>query len=105
MEGTKEKALIVSSEFFISADNIYSYGTELFGEYQAIKYENLIYEEVRQLPSRYLIHPECRYMPTKNKMYRTIMLPAHFILRIEVLDIISYKESISHIKNRRNIKP
>ena len=111
MEGTKEKALIVSSEFFISADNIYSYGTELFGEYQAIKYENLIYEEVRQLPSRYLIHPECRYMPTQNKMYRTIMLPAHFILyriinkRIEVLDIISYKESISHIKNRRNIKP
>ena len=105
MEGTKEKALIVSSEFFISADNIYSYGTELFGEYQAIKYENLIYEEVRQLPSRYLIHPECRYMPTQNKMYRTIMLYRITNKRIEVLDIISYKESISHIKNRRNIKP
>lgn len=110
MEGTKEKAVIASSEFFIAADNIYIYGEDLFGESQAIKYENLIYEEVKQLSYRYLIHPECRYLPTKSKMYRSIMLPAHFILyritdtRIEVLDIISYRESISHIRNRRHIK-
>lgn len=111
MAGSKEKTVIASSEFFIATDNIYTYGIEQFGEIQAIKYENLIYEEVKRLPSRYLIHPECRYLPTKSKIYRSIMLPAHFILyritsiRIEVLDIISYRESISHIRNRRNIKP
>ena len=111
MEGTKIRPLDISDEFYLSLKNTFNYGVELFGILQALKYENLIYEEIELLPSRYLIHPECRFLPTKSKMYRTIMLPAHFILyrmtskRIEVLDIISYRESISHIRNRRNIKP
>lgn len=106
MEGTKIRPIDISKEFYISLKNIFDYGVELFGILQALKYENLIYEEIELLPSRYLIYPECRYIPTKSKMYRTIMLPAHFILyritdkRIEVLDIISYRESISHIRNR-----
>lgn len=111
MEGTKIRPLDISDEFYLSLKNTFNCGVELFGILQALKYENLIYEEIELLPSRYLIHPECRFLPTKSKMYRTIMLPAHFILyritskRIEVLDIISYRESISHIRNRRNIKP
>ena len=105
MEGTEIRPIDISLK------NTFDYGVELFGMLQALKYENLIYKEIEILPSRYLVHPECRYLPTKSKMYRTIMLPAHFILyrirdtRIEVLDIISYRESISHIRNRRNIKP
>lgn len=110
MEGTKVRPIDFSEIFYESLKNIFDYGIEQFGEFQAIKYENLIYEEVELLPYRYLIHPECRYLPTKSRMYRSIMLPAHFILyritdlQIEVLDIISYKESISHIRNRRRIK-
>ena len=111
MEGTKIRPLDISDEIYLTLKNTFNYGVELFGILQALKYESLIYEEIELLPSRYLIHPECRYLPTKSKMYRTVMLPAHFILyritsiRIEVLDIISYRESISHIRNRRNIKP
>lgn len=110
MEGTKIRPIDISEEFYISLKNVFEYGVELFGINQALKYENLIYEEIELLPSRYLIYPECRYLPTKSRMYRSIMLPAHFILYritdtwIEVLDIISYRESISHIKNRRQIK-
>ena len=50
MEGTKIRPLDISDEFY--------YGVELFGILQALKYENLIYEEIELLPSRYLIHPE-----------------------------------------------
>lgn len=110
MEGTKIRPIDISDEFYSSLKNVFEYGVELFGIAQALKYESLIYEEIELLPSRYLIHSECRFLPTKSKMYRSIMLPAHFILyritdiRIEVLDIISYRESISHIRNRRHIK-
>lgn len=110
MEGTKVRPIDISEEFYSSLQNAFDYGVEFFGVHQALKYENFIYEEIRKLPSRYFIHPECRHIPTKSKMYRSIMLPAHFILyritasRIEVLDIISYKESISHIRNRLQIK-
>lgn len=80
MEGAKEKTIVNSLEFFQSVDNIYQYGINLFGEFQAIKYESLIYEEVRLLPLRYLAHPECRHISTKSRMYHSIILPAHFIL-------------------------
>ncbi len=72
-----------------------------FGELQAYKYKNLIYEEMKNLSSAYLMYPECRYLRTKQKLYRAIFPPAHFILyritpmRIVVLDIISYRSSIS----------
>lgn len=110
MEGTKVRPIDISEEFYSSLQNVFDYGVEFFGVYQALKYENLIYEEIKRLPSRYFIHPECRHIPTKSKMYRSIMLSAHFILyritdsQIEVLDIISYKESISHIRSRQQIK-
>lgn len=110
MEGTKIRPVDISETFYESLKKIFEYGIEHFGVLQAIKYESLVYEEVQLLPSRYLLFPECRHLPTKSRMYRSIMLPAHFILyritdiQIEVLDIISYKESISHIRNRRRIK-
>ena len=78
MEGTKIRPLDISDEFYLSLKNTFNYGVELFGILQALKYENLIYEEIELLPSRYLIHPECRFLPTKSKMYRTIMLPILF---------------------------
>jgi len=78
MEGTKIRPLDISDEFYLSLKNTFNYGVELFGILQALKYENLIYEEIELLPSRYLIHPECRFLPTKSKMYRTIMLPVLF---------------------------
>lgn len=110
MESPKVRPINISDLFYESTKQIFDYGIEQFGELQALKYECLIYEELQLLPHRYLAHPECRHIPTMSKMYRSIMLPAHFILyritatRIEVLDIISYRESISKIQKRRQIK-
>lgn len=54
MEGTKIRPLDISDEFYLSLKNTFNYGVELFGILQALKYENLIYEEIELLPSRYL---------------------------------------------------
>lgn len=111
MEGTKAKPVIASLLFFSSVDQIFEYGKETFGEGQAIKYENLIYEKVKQLTTDYLLHAEYPYLPTVDKRYRRIILPAHLIVyritakQIEVLNIIHQAESISHIKQLRSIKP
>ena len=110
MEGTKEKPVIASLLFFSSVDQIFTYGKEIFGEQLAIKYENLIFEKIQQLRTDYLLHAEYPYLPTKNKRYRRIILPAHLIVyritvtQIEVLDIIHQKQIISYIKRLRHIK-
>ena len=110
MEKTKIRPIAISQLFYESTKKTFDYGIDQFGEYQALKYECLIYEELQKLPYRYLVHPECRYIPTISKKYRIILLPAHFILyrimatRIEVLDIKSYRETISNIQKRRKIK-
>ena len=111
MEGTKAKPVIASLLFYSSVDQIFTYGKMTFGEQTAIKYENLIYEKVQQLATDYLLHAEYPYLPTKDKRYRRIVLPAHLIVyritakQIEVLDIIHQAQSISHITQLRNIKP
>ena len=110
MEGTEVRPLEIAELFYETMKDIFDYGIEQFGEFQALKYESLIYEEIEKLPCRYFVHPECRYLPTVSRMYRTVILPAHFILyritatRIEVLDIISYRESIANIRKRRQIR-
>lgn len=110
MEGTEVRPIEISELFYETMKDIFDYGIEHFGELQALKYESLIYEEIEKLPSRYYVHPECRYLPTMSRMYRSILLPAHFILyritatKIEVLDIISYRESIANIRRRRPIR-
>ncbi|WP_455640864.1 type II toxin-antitoxin system RelE/ParE family toxin [Parabacteroides sp.] len=111
MEGAKEKQVIASLQFFSSIDQIFEYGKSIFGERKAIEYENLIYENVKQLATRYLLHAEYPYLPTKDKRYRRIVLPAHFIIyriksdRIEVLNILHQAVSITQARKSRNIKP
>ncbi len=78
MEGTKIRPLDISDEFYLSLKNTFNYGVELFGILQALKYENLIYEEIELLPSRYLIHPECRFLPTKRCTEPLCSLPISF---------------------------
>lgn len=111
MEGTKKKHVVVSFLFFSSVDQIFEYGKNIFGEKKAIEYENLIYETVQQLATSYLLHAEYPYLPTKDKRYRRVVLPAHFIIyrikkdRIEVLNILHQAVSITEAKKVRNIKP
>jgi toxin ParE1/3/4 len=110
MEETKELQVILSKEFNVDLDDIFQYGIETFGTIQAEKYENEIWKLIERLSHNYLLFPECRHLPTKSKMYRWIILDAHYIIyritstEIQVLRLLHSKRSINNIKASRSVK-
>ncbi|MCL2511730.1 MAG: type II toxin-antitoxin system RelE/ParE family toxin [Bacteroidales bacterium] len=103
------KQVKVSDRFYESFEQIYDFGFETFGYFQAERYRQKIRMALDTLPDRYLSYPECRHIPTKSRMYRNIIFDAHLIvyritgIRIEVLDIIHAASSIGKIRNVRKI--
>jgi toxin ParE1/3/4 len=103
MEETKELRVRLSKEFNLDLDNIYQYSVDTFGVNQAEIYEKEIWQLVESLSHNYLIFPECRYLITKSKMYRWIILDSHMIIyritekEIQVLRILHSKRSITKV--------
>lgn len=53
--------------------------------------EKEIWKLIERLPQSYQLFPECRYLPTKSKKYRWIILDAHLIIyRIAKNDVHVY---------------
>ncbi len=78
MEGKEApKEITISNEFLYDLDNIYQYSHDTFGKNQAEKYEERIWSLIHNLSINYTIFHECRYLPTKSKKYRYIILDAH----------------------------
>jgi len=108
----RKEALTVKLSFFAINDvnDIYRYGVETFGLKQADEYESQIWQLIEKLSFNYDIFPECRYIPTKSKMYRWIILEAHVIVyrisanEIQVLRILSSRRSISQMRASRSIR-
>ena len=109
-EEISRKPYVVSREFNTSRANIYEYTLEMFGYFQAERYEQKIRQSVDTLCDFYMAYPECRHIATKSRMYRNIILDAHLIIyritneRIEVLDIIHSASSIRKIRDVRKIR-
>jgi plasmid stabilization system protein ParE len=103
------KPFEVSDEFEESRMRIFRYGVEIFGYFQAERYDGKIEKSVSMLSNFYTIYPECRHLATKSRMYRNIILDSHLIIyritpkRIEVLDIVHSASSIRKIRGVRNI--
>jgi toxin ParE1/3/4 len=110
MEETKELQVKLSQEFNVDLDDIFQYGIETFGIKQAEKYENEIWQLIESLSHNYLLFPECRYLPTKSKIYRWIILDAHHIIyrvtnsEIQILRILHSKRRITQIKTSKKIR-
>jgi len=106
----EKKEVKVSKQFDIDITTIFEYGEETFGYSAAKIFIGDIYNFVWNLDNMYLIHPECRHIPTKTKMYRNIILGSYLVIyritpeRIEVLKVISSKMSVSKIRAARSIK-
>ena len=104
------KKVIGSGSYKIHLTEISQYSIETFGFMQAEKYVYTISQLVENLDTQYTYHPECRYLPTKSRIYRNIILDAHLIIyriterQIEVLDIIHSASSIRKIRNVRSIR-
>jgi plasmid stabilization system protein ParE len=99
----------LSLESLTDIDKIFHYGIETFGSMQGVKYKNEILELINRLSYNYLMFVECRFLKTKQKKYRWIILDSHYIIyrimksEIQILRIINSKASISTIKAVRQI--
>ena len=74
------KQVKVSDKFYESAGQIYDFGFETFGCFQAERYKYKIRKSLDTLSYSYKIYPECRHLATKSRMYRNIILDAHLII-------------------------
>ncbi len=110
MEGTThQKSVVISRIFEIHRIEIYVYGLETFGFFQAEVYDNHIQKSLHTLSSYYKLYPECRFLRTKNKIYRNIILDAHYIIYritdepIEVLDILHIASSNQKLRDVKSV--
>ena len=104
------KQIKVSNRFYSNFDQVYDFGFETFGYFQAERYKQQIRQSLDTLHNFYMAYPECRHLATKSRMYRNIILDAHLIIYritnecVEVLDIIHSASSIRKIRDVRKIR-
>ncbi len=106
----KVKEIVISDIALISLESIFIYGIETFSLASASVFIDEINLKIESLAKNYLIHPECRFLSTKNQIYRNIIFGNYLIIykitptRIEILNIIHGSRSINFIKQQNKIK-
>ena len=104
------KQVKISNQFYESFGQIYDFGFDSFGYFQAERYKQIIRQSLDTLSVYYTAYPECRHLATKSRKYRNIILDSHLIIyritdqRIEVLYIIHSASSIGKIRQIRKIR-
>jgi plasmid stabilization system protein ParE len=104
----KEVVLTTLTQADIKA--IFEYGAETFGFIAAKAFVAEVYMSIWGLDYQYNIHPECRFLPTKSKMYRNIIQGNYLIIyritpkRAEVLRVFNSRVSIRKIRTARGAK-
>ena len=88
---TRKLKVVVSEQYTNDLKNIFQYGLETFGYTGALLFYDNIEKLVANLEFEYFMYPECRFLVTKSKIYRNIILESYLIIyriadfRIEVL--------------------
>ena len=106
----KQKEVVRSSFYLYDIQDIFEYGEATFGEKAAIYFYQEIKSIVKSLETEYLLHPECRHLETKTKIYRNIILGSYLIIyrirtnRIEVLRAFHGSHSPKILKTVKKIK-
>ena len=111
MAEIERKEVRISKQFDLDIISLYSFGEEVFGAIAAKSFIADIYSRVWSLDRMYLLHVECKHLPTNNKCYRNIILGTYLIIyritseHVEVLRILHSHSSIRRIKTSRQINP
>ena len=106
----KQKEVVRSSFYLYDIQDIFEYGEATFGEKAAIYFYHEIKSIVKRLETEYLLHPECRHLETKTKIYRNIILGSYLIIyrirtnKIEVLRAFHGSHSPKILKTVKKIK-
>jgi plasmid stabilization system protein ParE len=109
MVEVERKEVKISEQFDLDIISLYTFGEEVFGAIAAKSFIADIYSRVWSLDSMYLLHVECRHLPTINKRYRNIILGSYLIIykitseQIEVLRILHAHSSIKKIRATRHL--
>jgi len=104
------KEVIRSSFYLADIQDIFEYGEALFGEKAALIFYEDLRSTVRNLETQYLLHPECRHLETKTKIYKNKILGSYSIIyriksqQIAVLGSFHGSRSPRIIKQARKIK-
>jgi|ERR1051326_2424218 plasmid stabilization system protein ParE len=105
----KEARQVVVSDLFESElARVYEYGIETFGRRAADSFLDEVITDIESLTIHFLIHPECRPLRTKGKIYRNIIIGRSLVVyritsqRIEVLSIIHGSRSPSLVRKVRD---
>jgi len=108
---TGKLAVVVSEKYSDDLKNIFQYGIETFGHAGALLFYDNMERLVNNLGIEYYMYPECRFIITKSRMYRNIILESYLIIyrithnRIEVLRVFhSSACTTSRIRLVRKIK-
>lgn len=104
------RKVVYSSAFYKDSQNIYLYGKETFGS----MFADLFIEEMNHITQglsfQFNLHPECRFITTKSKKYRNIILGKYLIIyritsnNIEVIRAFHSSQSVKKIKTARSVK-
>ncbi|MCF8367324.1 MAG: type II toxin-antitoxin system RelE/ParE family toxin [Bacteroidales bacterium] len=80
MAEKQRKEVKVSEQFEKDLYAVFEFGEEMFGQAAARSFVADIYSRIWSLDEQYLLHPECRHLPTKNHRYRNIILASYLII-------------------------
>ena len=108
---SKNKPVVGSIYFYSRLEELTNYTFGKFGVKAMVDLQDKVNYHMRNLPTRYLSHSECRFIPTKTKIYRTIPIKRFASIlyrikpsRIEVLSIYNNSINPSKIRSMRKIK-
>ena len=102
------RKVVYSTTYYKDLQNIYLYGKETFGKVFADLFIEELNHTTDGLSFQFNIHPECRSLRTKSKIYRNIILGKYLIIyritpdNIEVLRAFHSSRSVSKIKTARS---
>jgi|ERR1017187_7751235 plasmid stabilization system protein ParE len=104
------KKVVTSAIFKENRRKVYKYGAETFGDIMADIFMEHLENIMNELEYQYKLHPECKYLPTKGKIYRNIIFGKYLVIyriaseKVEVLTLLHSSRSITKIKTTRSIK-
>ena len=108
---TRQLPVVVSDQYHDDIKNVFYYGLDTFGMQAAVHFNQNIERIVNNLESEYYMYPECRFIVTKARMYRNIILESYLIIyriansRVEVLRIFHTSRcTTNRIRGIRKIK-
>ncbi len=80
MAERERKKVRISFQFDLDIQDIYRYGNEFFGSIAAKSFIADIYSRIWSLDEMFNLHPESRFLVTKNKRYRNIILGSFLVI-------------------------